>query len=749
MKNLKKLVLIASSVAMASGDSFGAAARWEARAEIPSWVEPLTLPELDGTLDGAEWGDSRWLLVDEQVRAGAGEQEVFHHHATQVITTTGVNDVSQILVELDPSYQHVLIHGIWIHREGARIDALDPSALQVIQRETDLERRIYDGSIEILAVLPDVRVGDVVEWSWTVRGTNPAMQGQYVDVWLLGYQTRVARHGLRLLWMGERALNLFHRNTDLRPNPRPMDGGTEYRWEQNPSPAVEDEDERPSWSSPYPVVYITTYESWGEVASWARKHYRPRIREEADMPAALQQKIELWRREESAAGRVEAALRFVQDEVRYLGIEVGEGGYIPHDSGLVFERRFGDCKDKAVLLVSILRALGVEAHPALVDTDWRRAVTELPPTPYAFDHVITLARIDGREVWMDATRSLQRGALFERSPPPFQRALVIEDGTEDFVEIPVAPPALPQQQIVEEYVVAPNGSVKLNVTTTSRGDWADRERGLLARRSREETARNYLNFYAKADAEITSAGPLRVEDDERANIVTVRESYQSPRFWRDGERYFEGWSIDGQLVIPDVRVRSTPLRMNHPVWLSHIIRVRGVGALDYPSGSQRFETEAIRVDHEVAHDGDGFELKWDLHSLADHVETRRAAAHIEVLEDIYQATGYTVRESRRRGGASGWWIAAGLGLVGVVGLVRRSRRGRRFVSAPFRPGESPQTAASGPTDDAIATLRCSCGSRVERTHDEPTRVQYEGSEMLIVPTRCPACAAVESYYVRP
>ena len=114
----------------------------------------------------------------------------------------------------------------------------------------------------------------------------------------------------------------------------------------------------------------------------------------------------------------------------------------------------------------------------------------------------------------------------------------------------------------------------------------------MARRSREETARNYLNYYAKQDAHISSAAPLRVEDDEKANVVTVYESYRLPQFWSDGERYFEGWSIDTQLIVPDVRVRTMPVRVNHPVRISHTIRVRGISRLDYRSGGQSFATEA-------------------------------------------------------------------------------------------------------------------------------------------------------------
>src|SRR5207248_3294814 len=89
------------------------------------------------------------------------------------------------------------------------------------------------------------------------------------------------------------------------------------------------------------------------------------------------------------------ALRFVQDDVRYLGIEIGPSSHRPHPPAAVLDQRFGDCKDKSLLLVTLLRALGVEAWPVLLHTSLGRALDEWLPTAVAFNHVVVLARVGG------------------------------------------------------------------------------------------------------------------------------------------------------------------------------------------------------------------------------------------------------------------------------------------------------------------------------------------------------------------
>ena len=90
------------------------------------------------------------------------------------------------------------------------------------------------------------------------------------------------------------------------------------------------------------------------------------------------------------------ALAFVQDELRYTGIELGPDSYRPAPPVETFRLRYGDCKAKALLLCTLLREMNLEAYPALVNTSARETVARRLSSPFAFNHVIVKLLLDGK-----------------------------------------------------------------------------------------------------------------------------------------------------------------------------------------------------------------------------------------------------------------------------------------------------------------------------------------------------------------
>src|SRR5690606_16334671 len=106
-----------------------------------------------------------------------------------------------------------------------------------------------------------------------------------------------------------------------------------------------------------------------------------------------------------------AALRMVQDDIRYFSLALAESTHRPTPPGMVLERRFGDCKDKSLLAVTLLRELGFDAHVALVRSDGGALLPHLMPSIKAFDHAIVTVHHDGRDWWFDPTMLYQRGRI--------------------------------------------------------------------------------------------------------------------------------------------------------------------------------------------------------------------------------------------------------------------------------------------------------------------------------------------------
>ena len=134
---------------------------------------------------------------------------------------------------------------------------------------------------------------------------------------------------------------------------------------------------------PQPLPALTP-QNWQAVGNWYEKIAAGRHQPDAAMRAAV---ARLTAGQASLAGKIRALARYVQMQIRYVAIEIGIGGYRPHPASLVWQHRYGDCKDKATLLMALLRVLGVQAHYVLLN---HQAGIVAGKFPYIrnFDHAI-------------------------------------------------------------------------------------------------------------------------------------------------------------------------------------------------------------------------------------------------------------------------------------------------------------------------------------------------------------------------
>jgi hypothetical protein len=133
----------------------------------------------------------------------------------------------------------------------------------------------------------------------------------------------------------------------------------------------------------------------------------------------------------------------VQDRIRYVFVGLDAGGYTPANADESWERRYGDCKAKTVMLLALLRELGIPAEAVLVNSGGGDGTDERLPSPALFDHVLVRARIGDRDHWLDGTRSSDT-SLALLPPPDFRWALPLRAGKVDLEAVPSQPPPLPQ-----------------------------------------------------------------------------------------------------------------------------------------------------------------------------------------------------------------------------------------------------------------------------------------------------------------
>ena len=647
----------------------------------PAWVEIRPLDEpLSIPADQLGNGEMK-LLEESQTQVSDAGVSTFFRDAKKVLSPSAMDAVSTLKFKFDPPHEHLVIHGIWIQRGGQRLDALIPDDVKVIQQEKALDRQIYDGSLTAVIFLKDVRVGDIVETAYSKNGQNPIFGSHYLSSFDLGGQASVGRIFHRLLYPEGRPLFIKPHRTTVTPAISTKDGVREYRWNLTHVQPLVSESGVPAWYEAWPWVQLSSFETWGEVAQWAMKLFTPEIDPSAST-ASTDALIEEWKKASpTPEGRLLAATRFVQDDVRYLGIEMGANSHQPHAPAKVLEQRFGDCKDKALLLATLLRRLGIEADPALVSSRSRRGIEEHHPWPYAFDHVIVKAVLDGREVWIDGTASLERGPAAIRPPPRFERALLVRADSTALVTIPTAKLDSPTMDTEENYDVTQSGTATLDVRTRFHGDDAWKMRLLLASHRHDELQKHFLNEYANDDPGITVSRPLEVKDDPDTNTVELQQHYSMPNFWRGQSHSVSPSSFDSALGKPMTSVRTMPLEVE-PANLRHVISLNLA-----ESSGMAFEAKTVSGPAAVAtfngsSIGNQLRLEFTYRTLAETVEPASIKLHLDALEQM-RHLGVSLPGPATFGGAVGEQTPIGrirnllislLVAVAVIWFVVRSSR---------------------------------------------------------------------------
>ena len=532
----------------------------------PAWVDLVTSEAHTTTQSDPQTGGQSFALVDTQVNIA--RSETFAHVIKEITSDTGVQNGANLQFQWDPSYQELIVHQVTIYRGAERIDRLDLSKFKIIQQERGLNLQVYNGTLSALLFLEDIRVGDRIEYAYTLRGENPAIKEHYAETFLLGSALPVEHRRIRLLCPNTRTLKVKSFGTNLAPTLRVGDNLEQYIWDMTNAPEVTVEDQTPSWYPAYPWIQLSEFANWSDVVKWGCELFE---NTNLDAPQIAAEIASLRDPEATAPETVQHALDFVQNNIRYLGIEFGPNSYRPSDPNTVLQRRFGDCKDKAVLFCTLVRGLGYDAVPVLVGTGFRHTLPDLLPAPQDFDHVIVRVIADGRVYWLDPTRSYQHGPIGKRYLPDFGFGLLLQPGETDLTRIPTSFTGFPETSTSEVFHIGgQKESAQLSVTTTARGYDAEWMRAILTTAGRDALAKDYLNDYAHRYPGITPAAPLTIDDSKDSDVLSVTQTYTITNFWtlsRDQQHYrceFYPLSIHAWIAKPATAIRSMPLELSFP-----------------------------------------------------------------------------------------------------------------------------------------------------------------------------------------
>jgi len=600
----------------------------------PHQVAATWDPKAPGA-DDAVW---RYWLTDEQVDHRKGVDATYIDYVYEARAAAHVGEAGRYQVDFNPEYQRLVLHNVQVRRDGKWQDRLQPDKISLARRETRFEKDLADGLVTALIVLDDVRVGDVVRVNYSVIGSNPILAGQSIDGISQAWRSPVLDAHLRVLFDPGTQVRSHVRNGAKPAAVRNIADGVEARVDVHGARAVVDEGNYPEWYTPNPRLLLGPARSWAEVVKWALPLY-PQV---DALPADLQARIAEWKKLPDPQARLRAALHTVQDEVRYFGVEMGSNTHRPTPPADTWTRRYGDCKDKAYLLSTILRALDIHAVPALISTTRSTALRDLEPTAAAFDHVIVRATMGNDIVWVDPTMTQQGGDPRTLDLSDYGLGLPIEAGTADLQ--PVAPPKQTNDAIstIERYsAVGQAGQLQLDIETTYSGQAANYARINLGASRSDDLERRNAQYYRQRFGDLDVKKTPGIQDDREANKLKVTESYllKSP-FQQEGTQVrgldIFAETLDGPTKLPEQMKRSGPLEVGRVADYRHEIVLDGPPGwhATAPADTAKFASSAFDYSRTIERNGDQVHVVYALKVKAREIDAAGSAEHLAQMRDV-------------------------------------------------------------------------------------------------------------------
>ncbi|HTQ30720.1 MAG TPA: DUF3857 domain-containing protein, partial [Opitutaceae bacterium] len=608
------------------------------------------------------------------------------------------------------SYQRLRWHYLRVWRDGTERDVLMPDALQVLRQEDDAEQFTYHGRLTALVILRDLRVGDVVEYAFTRTGENPVFADRFSTILSGASTVPIDRLYYRILTTEKRVLQVTTQG-DFRPEHRMVSEGAmvEHTWAAADLKAIQPLSDAPGWEIQFPFVQVSEYASWKEVVAWGNRLFAV----PTELSPALQERVEaltasLPTPEEKAC----ALLQFVQDEIRYLAIELGQSSHKPSPPDEVLRQRFGDCKDKSLLLVTLLRSVGIEAHVALVNSNLTRRLCGLQPSPLSFDHAIVYARLPQRRrfipyagnasafefkdqsllpeeplglpgsarhgVWLDPTISFQGGAADQRSLPNYGYALVLAPDTDDLKPVDL-PAQIEDSVIVHEKFTVTNfdAPAKLEITTTYHDGTADLYRYLSRFEDPEHTTRQWAGLLARFYPKIRSLDTIRWTDDRGRNELVARSTFEISDFWpvdpqgRLRVAQLFPWALSERLPRPETTQRAFAYALPFPYAVREEIELQLPKNWPVHAEQKTVEDDTFRFGYLARSDGRQVHLSYTWRTLTDSVPATHMQEWDKKISDVRSLLGYQLSQNIRlaaemnRSGAV--WSLATFMVLGLAG----------------------------------------------------------------------------------
>jgi hypothetical protein len=439
----------------------------------------------------------RITIVDDQ-----GRRTSLRHVAYRSLNDAGAKENSEEVIPFRKKEQTIhLLLAETIQTDGTH-QPVKPGAILIQSPQRQAEFSLYDDQAELKIIFPNVKPGSVTHMVFSVEDVAAKIPGEFTQSIVLrsGWNLVLGHYQVELPTALSNKLRIETIGNDVPvPAVKKLDGGRVlYTWDVRNQQGKHYELNSPPAGQVGPTVNMGTLKSWDDIARW----YRGLIDGRNTLGPVLAKAADGWTKGMDKSEDVIKTLhRNVADQIRYVGLEFGTADYQPHNCNEVWENQYGDCKDKANLLVALLGHYGIRAYIALVNTEHAGLVDHRVPTYSVFDHaIVAIARPGATYLFCDPTIAYsQPGDLGPGSSD--RGVLILKEASAEWIRTPAASAGSLAYQL--DLKLANSGELSGWLSQTSDGFYGAADRARLMHLEsddlKEEMTKTVRGFFPGAD----------------------------------------------------------------------------------------------------------------------------------------------------------------------------------------------------------------------------------------------------------
>ncbi len=431
----------------------------------PDDLGPI-LAEIERAGGLKEHPEANALVVFENTRTvfeESGESVSTEHALVKILTDKGKQTFATRKLPYHRRYSTVkILLARVIKKDGRAIPVTEEFMKDGTMEETQAMNILEENFRRLSVSFPGLEVGDSLEMIVEFR-SKPLIQGHYNDFTLFQTIEPVLRKEITIDGPASRPLRHVVRDGKLEYAEEKKDGRVIYRWKGADLPKVEQELGMVTIADVATRVIASTFKDWKELSRYGESLNVGKV----DSNDALKAKVaELTGNAATKEEKILAIFRYVSQKIRYMGSSMDLGAFIePHQATYTFEKQYGVCRDKSILMMAMLKEIGVESYDAMINLS-RETDPEIPII--FFEHAICgVVMDDGRIVYMDPT--LELSSSFGEGYVGGRHVLLLDAEGKDLIKLPPLPSENGLGAIKGETQLLEDGSIQGKVHISGQG----------------------------------------------------------------------------------------------------------------------------------------------------------------------------------------------------------------------------------------------------------------------------------------